>query len=204
MCCHNLLSLWGTTETQLRAGTTPSGTRPRPLRFALQAQNFSAIWLHPKLTQKEFHKPGRYYQDKVNAAWSTVPSGGVGCIASSPTAPGKGNVLHFFPWLTPGLGTSFSWASLCLKISFPYVLASTKVWPGPAAHQAEMGFWQCHVCSLKPFSPKGRKTAWRKQSLLSFSPLCRPASFSSIFAIFLIHPKPPLLNFWKLRKIHTS
>lgn len=147
MCCHNLLSLWGTTETQLRAGTTPSGTRPRPLRFALQAQNFSAIWLHPKLTQKEFHKPGRYYQDKVNAAWSTVPSGGVGCIASSPTAPGKENILHFFPWLTPGLGTSFSWASLCLKISFPYVLASTKVWPGPAAHQAEMGFWQCHVCS---------------------------------------------------------
>lgn len=107
MCCYNLLSLWDTTET--------AEVRNNPLRNQTLASEFCSagsgvkiiIWLHPKLTpQKKFHKPGRHYQDKVNAAWRTVPSGVVGCTACPPTTPGKENILHLFPRLIPGLGTS--------------------------------------------------------------------------------------------------
>lgn len=89
--------------------------RNNPLRNQTSASEFCSagsgvkiiIWLHPKLTpQKKFHKPGRHYQDKVNAAWRTVPSGVVGCTACPPTTPGKENILHLFPRLIPGLGTS--------------------------------------------------------------------------------------------------
>lgn len=118
--------------------------------------------LLPKLTpQKKFHKPGRRYQDTLIATSRTALLGVVGCTASllTPRTPEKREFFALLPQTkTPGLRQgleseeSFLQHPLqgyhCLTTPFPCLLASVNVWPSLAVvHQAEMRFWNCHVCS---------------------------------------------------------
>lgn len=200
MCCHNLLSLLGHHRDTAEI-------RNNPLRNQTSASEFSSagsgvkvvIWLYPKLTaQIKFHKPGRHYQDKVNAAWRTVPSGVVGCTASSSTTPGKENILHLFPRLTSGLGTSLQYPFHGYPcVSQPPFFMS---WQLPRFGQDQKHTklrWDFGSATCVPgssalvfwsvFLLREERQDGEKKSMSSFSPLCRPASFSSIFAIFLLH-----------------